>query len=228
VIIIIIVDVREPNDIINEIKKSIKDFKSDFIEVGDYLLPNGFAIERKTGKDLIHSIQDGRLFQQLNNLCQFDHPTLAIVTDNIWRDMFYSRNKNIPSVYIGTLTTITAKYPSVNMVFLDSDGEFIKYVISLHKKLTDEGSSERPAPVMRKAKSFRVVMENGLCAVKGISVKSAKKILHHFDSIENLCCASIEDIKTVEGIGLKQAESVHKFLHGSYNSNGHKKKNGKR
>ena len=218
----IICDNREPKEITNELSKLVDNNILEFIECGDYLLPNGFAIERKTGKDLIHSIQDGRLFQQLNNLCQYEHPVLAVITDNIWKDMFYSRNRHIPSVYIGTLSTITSKYPTVTMIFLDSDGEFIKYLVSLHKKLTEEGKSERPSPVMRRARSFRIVMENGLCAVKGISVKSAQRILHHFDSIENLCNASKNDIEDVKGIGKKQAEAVYDFLHKSYNKNGKK------
>ena len=43
----IIVDSREPKHIISSLKSKKLDVKEEFIEVGDYLLDNGYAIRER-------------------------------------------------------------------------------------------------------------------------------------------------------------------------------------
>ena len=106
----IVVDSRESSSIFERLKEKQPDIKKEFLEVGDYLLDNGYAIERKD-KDLIQSILSNRLYDQLNNLCSYDHPILCITIQNIWKLFYYSHSRFIDKSYIGTLTTLTCKYP---------------------------------------------------------------------------------------------------------------------
>lgn len=208
----IIIDTREPNDIIKSLKAKIK-IEEDFIEVGDYLLPNGYAIERKKGRDLMSSVMSNRLFEQLNNLYDFEHPILVIIEDNKWKDFYFSKGRYIHKQYIGMMTTLAAKYPKLKVIQMENDEEFIAFIEGLHKKLTEDGNNERPKPIMRKARSLKTRKENLLCATQGISVTSAKRLLKEYKTIENLCAADIKDIMRIKKISKKQAENVYKILH---------------
>ena len=54
-----LIDLLQKEDISLNVKK---------IPYGDYIIGNSITIERKTAKDLLISIIDGRLFRQLSNL----------------------------------------------------------------------------------------------------------------------------------------------------------------
>jgi Fanconi anemia group M protein len=207
----ILIDSREPTSIFSKLKEKGLDVKSEFLEVSDYLLDNGYAIERKD-KDFIQSILSNRLYDQLNNLCSYDHPVLCITIQNIWKLFYYSHSRFIDKSYIGTLTTLTCKYPNLKVIFLDGDDEFVNFIISLDKKIHDEGKSEIPKPHMRRPDSIDDRKENCLCAIQGIGMTSAKKLLNEFGSIKNIAEASEEDLKKIEKIGEKQVKNIKETL----------------
>jgi len=211
----LIVDSREPDDIIRKLCARIRTEK-EFIEVGDYLLPDGYAIERKKGNDLMASVGNNRLFEQLNALYEFDHPVLCIVSDNIWKDFYFSKNRFIHKQFIGTLTTLTCKYPKLKTIFIEDDDMFVGYIQSLHNKLLDDGHSERPTPIHRKSKSMKVRSEDTLTCAEGVGIKTAKRILKHFGSIDNLCDAKLEDIQLVKKVPKNAAENVYNLIHYEY------------
>jgi len=207
----IIVDDREPKDIVSTLKAKNLSIKTDRIEVGDYLLPNGFAIERKED-DLIQSILNNRLFEQLNNLCQYDHPVLCLIIGNLYRTFYYSHSRYIHKSYIGTLSTLTAKYPNLKIMFFENQNDFINYLVSLEKKLTEDKESTRPATMMRKGKSIKIKRENALTAIDGISVGKAKKLLECYGSIKNIANDSIENLEKAPGVGKKLAKNIYDVL----------------
>lgn len=207
----IIIDSREEKSLSESLKVKGLDIEIDFIPVGDVLLDNSFAIEIKR-KDLIQSIISNRLYEQLNALCDYEHPILCIVMDNIWKDFYYSNSRWIHSSYIGTLGTLTTSYPKLKTIFLNDEKQLVDYIVSLDKKIHKEGASERPKPIMRKAKLDSEIRENILCMIPGLAVGKSKKILECFGSIKNVANASAEEIQMVEGIGKKLSEVIRKYL----------------
>jgi len=211
----IIVDSREPDDIIRKLCARVRTEK-EFIEVGDYLLPDGYALERKKGNDLMASVGNNRLFEQLNALCEYEHPILCIVENNLWKSFYFSKNRYIHKQYIGTLTTLSCKYPKLKIMFLEEDEMFVSYVTSLHNKLLEDGHSERPSPIHRKAKSVKVRSENALTCSKGVGVKTAKRILNHFGSIEEVCDATLAELELVKKVSKSAAKNVYDLIHKKY------------
>ena len=196
----------------------------DFLDVGDVLLKGGFIIEIKRGRDLTSSMMSNRLFEQLNNMCQLGNPILAIITENKYRDFYRTKSNFIYNQYVGMLSTIMVSYPKVRVVFLENDSELVDFLLSLNNKINREGKTTRPSPVFRKVKSNDEVKENLLTAIKGISVPTSKKLLHHYGSIANVVSATIEDHMQVDKVGKKLAEKLYNILNEPYKVNG---KNGK-
>ena len=209
-----LVDNREPKEIIQKLKGK-KDILvvEDFLECGDYLLSDGYAIERKTIQDFVASISDRRLFTQLSNLTQYEYPILAIIGNNKWESFYFCRNRYIHNVYIGTLSTIAISYPKVKMMFFDNEDEFISFVTSLEKKLNEEGtSSTRPKPMQRKPKTLQETRENILCGIPGVSVKTAQKLLDKFNSVNAVANAKEDEFKQIEKIGDKLIKNIKESL----------------
>ncbi|MHA2176305.1 MAG: ERCC4 domain-containing protein, partial [Candidatus Hodarchaeales archaeon] len=75
----IIVDHREPNTIKKHLIKLGMDIKEEQLDIGDYLVSDNIVCERKTGIDLISSLMDNRLFEQIDRLIEtYDQPILII------------------------------------------------------------------------------------------------------------------------------------------------------
>jgi len=207
----IIIDSREPKRIDSYLKNNGINTKREFLEIGDYLLEDGVVIERKDN-DIIQSITSKRIWDQLSNLRQYDKPMLCIVTENIWKLMYYSKSRYIDKSYFSTLATIAYKF-NIPVYTFNTEDEFIKFLVYLDKKIHDENKSARPLFIQRKAKSLSEIKENILAQINGVSIKKAQKILECFESLCNVANASKDELLLVEGIGDKLAENIYRTFH---------------
>lgn len=209
-----LIESREPKLNQEKIKKESPNSTVEFFEVGDYQLPKGFLIERKKGRDFLGSLQSKRLFEQLINLQQADHPIIAIISDNIWKEFYFSQSRYIHNVYWGVFSTITAKFPKIRILQFEDDDQFINFLISLEKKLLEEGGdTTRPKPFSRKPTSIQDRRENCLTQIEGVGVPLSKKLLKEYGTIEDLCKATEESLSEIEKVGKKTAKSIYETLH---------------
>jgi ERCC4-type nuclease len=75
----IIVDHREPSAIKKHLIKLGMEIKEEQLDIGDYIVSENVVCERKTGQDLISSIMDNRLFEQIDRLIEtYDQPILIL------------------------------------------------------------------------------------------------------------------------------------------------------
>ncbi|MHA1541392.1 MAG: ERCC4 domain-containing protein [Candidatus Hodarchaeales archaeon] len=75
----IIVDHREPAGIKKHLIKLGMNVKEQQLDIADYVLSDTVACERKTGADLISSIMDNRLFEQIDRLIEtYEQPILIL------------------------------------------------------------------------------------------------------------------------------------------------------
>ena len=124
----IIVDSREPKQYYDSLLTKKLPVVRESLEVGDYLLPNNFAIERKTAQDFISSLRDNRLFTQLINMNQYDNPILVIMYVNKWKDFYYYKSKYIHKQFLGAITTITTKFPKTRIIYVEDKKEFVDFI----------------------------------------------------------------------------------------------------
>jgi len=208
----IIIDSREPKDLIDKLKEKINDVEVEFLEVGDVLLSGDYVIERKH-HDIIQSLTTKRIFSQLNELCNTGHPILCIINENIWKDFYHCKSSWIDKSYEGFLTTLATSYPTLKVFFFTDMKDYINFIVALDKKIHKEGSSSRPSPIARKPKSMQERKENMLCMIEGIGIPKSKLLLEKYKNIYDLCSANMIELKKVKGIGPKLADVIYKTLH---------------
>lgn len=190
-------------------KKGIS-VKREHLEVGDYCLGDGIIIERKRGDDFLNSIQDNRLWEQAGNLVQTEHPIIAIVDNNIWKQMYFRRGHGTHKGFYGAISALTTSY-GISVLFFGDDDDFVRYVATTERRLMKNKPSARPSPVLRKPKSIKHCREDSICSVRGISVKKAAKILEHFGTVKNVANAKEEDFLEIDGIGKGIAKNIYDF-----------------
>ena len=212
----IIVDDREDKNRIMQLKAKGLPIEVQRLEVGDMLLPNDFAIESKTINDLLTSLR-GRIWEQLNNLSEnYKYPILAIISDNKWKSMYYNKSSYIDKSYAGFRATITTSYPKMKIEIFEDDDEFFDWLKRVYTKLIEEGHSSRPIPKLRKGKKLNIIQENIFAQIKGISLTKSKILLEYFGSVKNICNASIDEFKSINGIGNKLATNLYDTVNCRY------------
>jgi len=155
------------------------------------------------------------MYKQLSNLCQFDYPILAIITENIWEDLYHARNprnQNIHNTYKGTLKTIYSKFPKVRVIFFKTDEDYVDWLMVMDDKLTNEEKGVRPTPVTRRPTSIKEIKENVLAAIPNVGISMAKKLLKKYGNVNNIANTSIKDLTTIDKLGKKTAENILKAL----------------
>ena len=208
----IIADSREPRYIVERLKSEGIDVSRDFLDIGDYLLPNDVVIERKSGSDFILSIKDNRLWNQLSNLSQYENPIVIIESENIWKDMYFSNSQYIHKSYFGAISTIAVSF-GIPVITVETREDTIRLIKSIYKRVTSEGKSERPVKKLRKAKTIDEVKEDMLAQIPGLSIKKSKKLLECFGTIQNIANAKKEEFELVEGVGKKLAKIIYDAFH---------------
>ncbi len=209
----IIVDSREPTRINEKLSKKKVDVKRDYLDIGDYLLNGSVCIERKTIRDFIASIKDGRLWTQLSNLQQYDHAVIALIgtSKEKWESFYKGRSKWVDKSWIGTLATITCRF-NVNIIPFDDESEFINYLISIEQKLSSNKTSSRPSPLVKKPTNDQERRENCLCAIPGVSIKKAQTLLTHYGTVGKIASAGVNSLQHVDGIGKKLAKNIYQIF----------------
>ena len=211
--IIIYVDYREEKSGIPQLLESagLKIVRTN-LSVGDYVLSNEIVIERKNAYDFVHSLFDGRLFDQARRLRETYGSAIIIVEGNPIRIRRYkSRSRQI----YAAIATLTLDF-DIKILYSEGIEHTAIIIESLARRLM---RTQREAVVLHKKPKLETLRDQQLYVIQSfpsIGVKTAKKILEKFGSIKDFCNATISELSSVEGIGEKKAEQIYKLLNLKY------------
>ena len=223
----IVVDERERNSNIPELLKNagaVIDFTQ--LKVGDYVVSSETAVERKTVRDLISSIYDGRLFLQCSDLVKYYQKPLLVVQGNIAElaesseDMEDSDVKlhaeRMPIAY-DALITIAMEF-RIPTIHTPSAEQTAQLLVTLVNRSLREGKAT--GPLLRKIKKenpINIQQLSVLASLPGVGEKLAARMLKKFQSPIRALNASAAELATIPGFGLTRAERVRKVLNTSNN-----------
>lgn len=210
--IVIIVDTHE---IGSNADKLLESYGAQVVvrrmEVGDYILSERVAVERKTTEDFLNSIKDGRLFEQLKELNRnFDSPVLVLEGNGL-----FSRSRMHPNAIRGVIASIVTDY---KVPILPTTGveETAAQMFWIAKR---EQEDEKKSVSIRGKKRTETVKEKQEYVVAGlpnVSKVIAERLLKHFGSPINVFNASENDLIEVDGVGTLTAKGVKSVLESEY------------
>ena len=223
----IVVDERERNSNIPELLKNagaVIDFTQ--LKVGDYVVSSETAVERKTVRDLISSIYDGRLFVQCSDLVKYYQKPLLVVQGNI-ADLAESSEdmedidvklhaERMPIAY-DALITIAMEF-RIPTIHTPSAEQTAQLLVTLVNRSLREGKAT--GPLLRKIKKenpINIQQLSVLASLPGVGEKLAARMLKKFHTPIRALNASAAELATIPGFGLTRAERVRKVLNTSNN-----------
>ena len=217
----VIIDSRENYliSLFNGKKDKVVEIEVKKLDVGDVIISNECAIERKMGIDYVQSIIDKRLFSQLFRLKEvYENPILIV--EGLNETVFDIVNVNLSSIY-GALAYILKKL-RINIIYtlnLEHTAILIER-LALMNNNTSFGNPliARTAPKKLNKKERQIYIIEGLI---DCGHKKAKLLIDHFgtpfDAIMAMKDTKILSTKTgnAKGISgpLKELKGFgHKFL----------------
>ena len=218
----IAVDEREKSSGIPELlKRAGASIDFAMLPVGDYIVSHDTAVERKTVRDLISSIYDGRLYLQCSELVRhFKKPMMVIqgniaeldeIPDDIDEKDARRLAERTPLAY-DALATVAIDF-GIPMIHSPSAGHTAQLLVTLVNKTLKEGKAG--GPLLRKIKKENPVYVQQLSvlsSVPGIGDKLAIRMLEKFKTPSKALSATAADLAKIPGFGISRPERVRRIL----------------
>lgn len=221
----IVVDERERNSNIPELLKiagAVIDFTQ--LKVGDYVVSSETAVERKTVRDLISSVYDGRLFVQCSDLVKYYQKPLLVVQGNIAEltepsdeieDTHIKLQSERMALAYDALITVTTEF-RIPTIHTPSAEQTAQLLVTLVNRSLREGKAT--GPLLRKIKKENPIYMQQLsvlASLPGVGEKLAVRMLKKFHTPIRALNASAAELASIPGFGLTRAERVRKVLNAS-------------
>jgi len=203
----IIVDEREKKSGIPDLLKSIGlNIEMKTLPIGDYIVAPETIVERKSIRDLMASVFDGRLFDQCSRLKEhFEHP-IVLMEGNV--DEIEEITEN-PLIFYGAISTVVLDF-KIPVIPTPSAAHTAKLLVSMcSRKDTPKG------PFLKKIKKSSDLQKQQLsvlCSLPGIGEKFAVRMLEKFGTPLKVFSATTADLAKVEGLGEARAKKIKKTL----------------
>jgi len=203
----IIVDERERKSGIPDLLKSIGlNLEMKTLPIGDYIVAPETIVERKSIRDLMASVFDGRLFDQCERLKEhFEHP-IVLMEGNV--DEIEEITEN-PLIFYGAISTVVLDF-KIPVIPTPSATHTAKLLVSMcSRKDTPKG------PYLKKIKKSSDLERQqllSLCSLPGVGEKFAVRMLEKFGTPIKVFTATTAELAKVEGLGEARAKKIKKVL----------------
>ena len=178
------------------------------LPVGDYVVDNRVFVERKTTKDFIRSIIDGRLFNQAAKLKKFGNNQLFII-EGLNPGLSAGINQRAVEGAIISLA-VSWKLP---ILYCDCPRHTASIIGLIHAQITKRAETFKQKTYWKKKSDNRELQKkNILESMPMIGPHLANELLNNFGSLNKIFKASADELKNVPGIGKKKAEKIKWML----------------
>lgn len=203
----IIVDEREKKSGIPDLLKAVGvNIEVRTLPVGDYIVAPEIVVERKSIRDLISSIFDGRLFDQCNRLREhFQHPVILMEGDV---DEIEEFTEN-PLVFYGAISSIAIDF-KIPVIPTPNATHTAKLLVSMSSR-----KEAQKGPFLKKIKKSNDLQRQQLsvlCSLPGVGEKLATRMLEKFGTPLRVLSASSVELAKVEGLGKERAKKIKDML----------------
>ncbi len=203
----IVVDERERKSGIPDLLKSVGlNIEMKTLPIGDYIVAPETIIERKSIRDLMASVFDGRLFDQCSRLKEhFEHP-IVLMEGNV--DEIEEITDN-PLIFYGAISTVVLDF-KIPIIPTPSAAHTAKLLVSMcSRKDSPKGPYLKK---IKKSPDLERQQLSSLCSLPGVGEKFAVRMLEKFGTPIKVFTATTAELAKVEGLGEARAKKIKKVL----------------
>ncbi|MFB5610738.1 MAG: ERCC4 domain-containing protein [Nitrosopumilaceae archaeon] len=203
----IVVDERERKSGIPDLLRIVGiNIEMKTLPIGDYIVAPETVVERKSIKDLVSSVFDGRLFDQCNRLKEHFQFPIILMEGNV--DEIDEIIEN-PLIFYGAVSSVALDF-KIPVIATPSADHTAKLLVSMcSRKDIPKG------PFLKKIKKSNDIQMQQLAALSslpGVGEKLAIRMLQKFGSPLKVFNASSNELAKVEGLGDARAKKIKKML----------------
>jgi DNA excision repair protein ERCC-4 len=203
----IVIDERERKSGIPDLLKSVGlNVEMKTLPVGDYIVAPETVVERKSIRDLLSSVFDGRLFDQCSRLKEHFKNPIVLVEGNV--DEIEEITDN-PLIFYGAISAVVIDF-KIPIIPTPSAAHTAKLLVSLcSRKDIPKG------PYLKKIKKSSDLQKQQLsvlCSLPGIGDKFAVRMLEKFGTPLRVFTATTAELAKVEGLGTARAKKIKTML----------------
>ena len=205
----VVVDDRE-NSIAKELSRSDIDVDKKRLDVADFIVSDRTGVERKEAADFVDSIVDNRLFDQLQEIQQFDQPLIIIEG----KDLYHHRDIS-PEAIRGALSSIVLDY-GTPIIWTQDEDDTAETLKSLAKREQKDKDRDVQVRGTKSGMTPEETMEFIVSGIPDVNTKIAERLLEEFGTVREIFTASPSELEEVEGIGEKTADKIVDYATRNY------------
>ena len=177
------------------------------LSIGDYLINKHIAVERKTTKDFVLSIIDGRLFSQASRLKRYAEIQFMVVEG---MGLFHTGCEIDPQAIKGAIVSLSISW-QIPLIFSKTPRGTAEILImaGIHDVKYCNDTLKRMGRKPKRMQTRKLYLLQGL---PGIGPRMAKRMLEYFGTVEKVFTADEQKLICVEGIGKKKAAKIREII----------------
>ena len=212
----VVVDQRElDSNIARDLsKRDGVETRLETLSVGDYVLSDRVAVERKSHGDFMDTLLGGdrSLFEQAKDLTRhYTRPVLLLEGDG---DLYAERNVH-PNAIRAALASLAVDW-GVSVVHTRGEDDTAEMVETIATREQTDNDREVSAHGEKAAKTLGEQQEYVVSAIADIGPVTARSLLDEFGSVEAVMTASEDDLTEADGVGGVTAERIREVVGTDY------------
>ena len=183
------------------------------LAVGDYVLSDRVAVERKTVADFLDTLTGGdrSLFEQVGDAARhYDRPVVVIEGEGLYGE----RNVH-PKAIHGALASLAVDF-GASVLRTAGEDETADLLEVVAEREQEESDREVSVHGERQSRTLAEQQEYVVAAIAEVGPVTARALLKEFGSVEAVMTADEEALQEAEGVGEVTAERVREVTGSDY------------
>ncbi|MCX2820013.1 DEAD/DEAH box helicase [Haladaptatus sp. F3-133] len=210
----VVADQRETkSNVVRELDTSDIDVELETLDVGDYVLSDRVAVERKSVQDFVDTLTGGRsLFEQTGDLSSsYSRPLLVLEGE---REALYSTGVHKNAVR-GALASVVVDY-GVPVLFTADEDETAETLGVVARREQEESDREVRVHGEKSSATLTEQQEYVVSSIADVGPVTARALLDEFGSVEDVMTADEDALRNAEGVGEKTAGRIREVVGSGY------------
>ncbi len=210
----VVADQRETKSkVVRELDTSDIDVTLETLDVGDYVLSDRVAVERKSVEDFLDTLTGGRsLFEQTGDLSSsYARPLLVLEGE---REQLYSTGVH-PNAVRGALASVVVDY-GVPVLFTSGEEETAETLAVVAKREQEESDREVRVHGEKSSATLQEQQEYVVSSIADVGPVTARALLDEFGTVEAVMTATEDELRRAEGVGEKTAVRIREVVASEY------------
>lgn len=205
----------------DKLKKQVSlSVERKWLEIGDYVI-NDICFEAKSVIDFINSVQNKRIWNQIDNMDRHYKNNFVIIYGDLKQGIkqILEKSNTKTSPQIRAIMYENKFMSAIGRISLDTDTQVMwvkDEVVASNIIVTIAKMQKYQRDIIQPQLIKRITTDDlrldVLTCIKGISIKKAKLLIKRFGSIMEIGEQTVEEIQQIEGIGETLAQRILQTL----------------